>query len=260
MQRKWRQLLGMVLGLFVCAAASGQQAPVEELTREAQLIFQGTVQKVRATNLEAVEANGNTAVVRVDEVLKAPPTLDDFTGREVTVWLAEPDSASPGEQMVLFTRGWFYGETLGVVEVGRAARDTVSRTAVAEADRRHMEQRLKERLDRSELVVAGRVLETRPAGKVGEERVTEHDPQWREAVIRIDSLLKGRHEAGTVVILYPGTLDVMWADSPKPRVGQERVWLLHKDQVEGLEIYTALKPEDVLPRTEVETVRRLVTP
>ena len=38
-------------------------------------------------------------------MLKAPPSLGDFTGREITVKLAQPADAAPGEQAVFRGRG-----------------------------------------------------------------------------------------------------------------------------------------------------------
>src|SRR5690242_4863229 len=117
---KRRMLLTVLLGLGLSAAAFGQAASGPEgLTRAAQFIFRGTVQKVGAANLSIVQADPSTAVVRVDEMLKAASSLGDFTGREITVQLAKPKDATPGEQAVFFTNGWLYGETLAVVEVGR---------------------------------------------------------------------------------------------------------------------------------------------
>jgi len=77
--------LHVLFGLCVCAAAGRAAGGPEELTRAAQLVFRGTIQKVEASNLENVRADSSTAVVRVDEVLKAAPGLGDFTGREITV-------------------------------------------------------------------------------------------------------------------------------------------------------------------------------
>src|SRR5262245_52795726 len=153
--------LNTILGLCLCAAIGQAASGPEELTRAAQLVFRGTVQEVEASNLEIVQADSDTAVVRVDEVLKAAPSLGDFTGREITVKLAQAGDATLGEQAVFFTNGWLYGTTLAVIEVGRLHGDAaLLRGQVAAAVRQAADEELRRRLAGAALVVAGRVVET----------------------------------------------------------------------------------------------------
>ena len=109
---------------------------LKELTKGADLVFRGTVLRPGAANLEIVEPTDKTAVVRVDETLATSGTLDDFTGREVTVFLREAGSVKAGEQGVFFTTVAFLGETLGVVEVGRRGPEDL-RAQVATARRQN---------------------------------------------------------------------------------------------------------------------------
>lgn len=249
--------------LAICARDASAQPPekVEEMTRAAQLVFRGTVQKVGASNLKAIEPAGDTAVVRIEDVLKAPASLEDFTGREVTVKLRQPGSVRAGDARVFFTNGWLYGESLGLVEVGQAAGDPAAlRGQVAEAVRRGQEEKLRERLDRAALVVLGRVVETRPAPAMGEGRVTEHDPQWWEAVIEVGSVLKGSAPGQRVSLFFPMSRDVTWYEAPKPAVGWDGIWLLYREQIPNLQApgYTGLKPWNLMPRESLGTVQRLV--
>lgn len=253
-------LLTLVLAISASDAAAQPPEAIEEMTRAAQLVFRGTVRKAGASNLNAIEPAGDTAVVRVDEVLKAPVGLEDLTGREVTVKLRQPGSAEPGAQEVFFTRGWLYGESLGLVEVGRTAGETGAlRSRVAAASRREREETIRERLGRAALVVAGKVVETRPAA-IQQEGFSEHDPQWWEAVIEVDTVLKGPLPQKRIVLLFPASTDVIWAEAPKPEAGWDAVWLLYKDQAPGLraDAYTALKPWNVMSREDERTVRRLL--
>jgi len=252
--------LHLVLGLCLCAVGQAAGGP-EELTRAAQFVFRGTIQRVEASNLEIVQADRGTAVVRVDEVLKAAPSLGDFTGREITVKLAQPGDATPGEQAVFFTKGWLYGTTLGVVEVGRLhGNAALLRGQVAAAARQAADEELRGRLAGAALVVAGRVVDTHPAmvvGDVGEG--SEHDPQWWEAVVQVDTVFKGK-PAERVTFLFPTSEDVVWFEAPKPAIGSDGIWLLSRDQLPdlGLPGYTALKPWNLLPRGQTDRVRRLL--
>jgi hypothetical protein len=254
-------LLAAVLGL--CAGAAFAQPPtVEALTRRADLVFRGTVQRAGAANLSAVTPGGDTAVVRIEELLKAPDDVKDFVGREVTVKLLVPDSAKTGEQAVFFTHTWLYGESLGVIEVGRVRAGTPGlRSQVAAAGQQVHAEEVRQHIESAELVVTGRVVETRPAGIT--VPVSEHAPVWWEAVIRVDSVIKGT--AGErVVILYPKSMDVAWYRTPKPEVGWDGVWLLQRPQEEELRArpgaYTAPEPWNVMSRDDVGLVRKLVRP
>ncbi|HEV7516584.1 MAG TPA: hypothetical protein VGR07_09820 [Thermoanaerobaculia bacterium] len=259
-------VLGLGLGVGLSVGAFGQ-APgsPDELTRAAQFVFRGTVQKTGAANLDAVKADAGTAVVRVDEVLKAPSSLGDFTGREITVKLQKAGAAVPGEQAVFFTNGWLYGATLAVVEVGRLhGSAALLRDQVAAAWQKADDATLQERLDRAELIVAGKVVETHPAPAASALEAlgldSEHDPEWWEAVVQVDSVLKGQPGGQRVVFLYPTSRDVHWYEAPKPGVGWDGIWLLYRNQVPelGLSGYTALKPWNLLSRDQLAGVRRLL--
>lgn len=255
-------LLVAAVGMTAGSASAQPPQRVDALTRQAEVVFRGTVQRVAAANLSVVEPAADTAVVRIDELLKSPADLRDFAGREVTVKLRTPDSVKPGAKAVFFADTWLYGESLGLVEVGRV-RDSGPglRTAVAAASRQMREDELRQHIAAAALVVTGRVVETRPGPP--SEGHSEHDPNWWEAVIRVDSVVKGQ-AAEHIVLLYPKSMDVAWFNAPKPQVGWDAVWLLslaEGDQMRGRAgVYTALEPWKVMSRDDAGLVRRLVRP
>jgi hypothetical protein len=255
-----RALLAAALGLWSGAIAVAQTPAavperVEALTQESQFIFRGTVVRPGAANVAAVQAGPETAVVRVDEVVDGPRFLLGFTGLEVTVKLASPGSVTKGEQAVFFTRGWLYGESLAVVELGRMSPGSEKKVAAARL--RIADRELQTRLDGAVLVVAGRVIETRPAAV--KARGGEHDPLWREAVIAVDRVLKGA-AAGQVVLLYPASRDRLWAGAPKPEAGWDGVWLLERGAVAGAAGYMALHPWNLMSRDDLAAIARRVQP
>jgi hypothetical protein len=229
---------------------------VEDLTRRAEFIFRGTVQKPGAANLEVVEANARTAVVRVDEVLKAADTLDDFTGREITVFLRQPSSMRAGDQGTFFTKVGLLGESLGVVELGRRTGSALNLKAqIASAGSQALEQDLRTRVAAADLVVSGRILSTRATYDEPKSGVlTEHDPLWWEAVLEVRKVVKGQVTEKTVTFWFPASLDVMWAFAPKPSAGQEGTWLLHRQATEDRGgVYAAVDRGDLMSRDE-ETI------
>lgn len=255
-------LPAVVFGLAAGIASAQSPGRVEALTREADLVFRGTVQRVGAANLSAVTPGADTAVVRIEEFLKAPDDVRDFAGREVTVKLLAARSAKAGEQAVFFADQWLYGESLGVVEVGRVPAGRGVRPQVAAASERVRQEEIRGYLGNADLVVTGRVVETRAAGIPA--KFSEHDPLWREAVIQVDSVLKGAATADRVVVFYPSSLDVVWYQAPKPQVGWDGVWLLRRGQREEMRargaVFTALEPWSIMSRDAAGLVRKLVRP
>jgi hypothetical protein len=82
----------LVLGM---SNASGRCNPVDEFATHATFIFKGTVQNQNVATMPEVPVTESTAVVRVDEVIRASKTLQDFAGKDIAVELSGQQSA-PG--------------------------------------------------------------------------------------------------------------------------------------------------------------------
>ena len=172
------------------------------------------------------------------------------------------ESVNVGQQAYFFTNGAVYGKSIAVREIGRLeAVPKEFELEIAAANQKPDENHLKRRLARAELVVVGKVESIKPVEKKP-ARITEHDPQWQQAVITVHSVEKGELKDKTVVVLYPASRDVMWYKSPKFKVGQESLWILHRDLPKDSDLkgFTALDPADVHPKDQVERVRKLIKP
>jgi hypothetical protein len=234
----------------------------------APYVFVGVVRELGAAAMPGVPVTDNTARVTVEEVLRSSGTLDDYTGRDITVQLSSP--AEVGQRLIFFTRGWLYGQSVAVVEVARAdvsERDVSDlRERIADVDTRGAEQAMQERVAAADLIVGGRVLDIRPAPL--EERaypISEHEPDWWEAIVAVDSVEKSTLDSDTVRVLFPRSTDELWIDSPKFVPGQEGIWLLRRDQQERgaatmrvSGALTALDPLDFQPRERLEQIRPLL--
>jgi hypothetical protein len=220
-----------------------------------------------------------TAIVRVDEVLQVSEKLGDFRDKEITVQLAELGSLGEGQAAVFFTNSWLYGKSIAVQEIGRIELSEVQSLAeiyeeIANTLMKLADASLKDRINSSEAIVVGRVSEVRPLPinhpfRQDERRwISEHDPQWQEALIRIESVEKGTISELTTTVLFPSSMDVMWYSSPKFDVNQEGIWILSRNQSQELDrsriqspdqvIYTALEPLDFHPLNQVERIRSLI--
>lgn len=244
---------------LVGRASTQMLTHVEDLVWQSKFIFNGTVLQLNASTVPTIQDKSKTAIVKVDEVLEAPELLGDFTGKEITVLLKDPDKTKAGEQAIFFSNGWLYGKSIAVVEVGRMLwnEDTKRyRRQIEEEVRKKPDRALMLRLADAELVIVGKVEETKkrdPKDQV--MRDTEHDPDWHEAIIRINDVEKGSFPQKIIAVLYPNSTDVTWYTSPKFTKAQEGIWLLQRKQTGE---YTALHPLDFHPRDQLKRIRKLI--
>ena len=243
---------------------------VESLVQQSKFIFEGTVAKLHDATIPMIQDKSNTAVVTIDEIYEAPEIFMDFEKKDITVLLGQPKGVKVGQKLVFFTNGWLYARSIAVREVGRIApsEDSASlRKRVAEAVLKMADQDLQKRLAYAELVVVGKIVDSKPALEQMQKKrmpITEHAPDWWTAVIEIESTEKGEPSGKKVIVLFPNSTDEMWLDSPKFRKGQEGILLLKKNQQEkgwpSMRIpgYTALNPLDFQPKDQLERIRKLL--
>lgn len=86
----------------------------------------------------------------------------------------------------------------------------------------------------SDVVVSGRVSQLRAAAPRTPRAtlpgpITEHDPQWREAVVKVTAVHKGRQVPRSIRVRFPASTDVAWARAPKLHAGQQGTFLLKRD-------------------------------
>jgi hypothetical protein len=240
---------------------------IDEQLRTSHFVVAGSVAKLGATTMPIDPTVPNVGVFKVDEILHGPRQLGGFAGREITVVFKDLRNVSAGERLVLFVTSWLYGESLVVLEVGRMEdrERTAMRKEFDEARLRLADESLQLRINLAQLVIVGKVEKTAPAPKQGARTpITEHDPDWWEAVIKVESVEKGQHK-GPATILFPKSVDVAWSQSPKFQPGQDGIWILQRDQKErgwpvlrrpGL---TALDPLDYQPPSELDRIRGFLT-
>ena len=232
--------------------------------RDSQFVVAGSVERL-GTTMPIDPAVQNTGVFRIEEILSGPPVLNGFAGRDITVVFWDLDHVRQGNRAVLFATSWLYGQSLAVVEVGMMDEGERARMRdeIGQAEQRLSDERLRERLARADLVIAGRVTEIAPLEGEGRVVFTEHDPEWWQAEVDVETVAKG-HAEERVTVLFPRSVDIAWSQSPKFEPGQAGVWILQRDQTErgaprlrrpGL---TALAPSDFRPIEELPRLRELM--
>jgi hypothetical protein len=242
-------------------------ASVLDLTRRSGFVFEGTVRRTGAVTSPEIEATSSTVVVQVNKVLKGPHVLSRFAGREITVLFGERQGTSEGTRAVFFTNAFHYGEGLAVREVGSLDKTGAEvESEVHEAMKQSDDDNLLKQLRDARLVVSGTVTKVAPYerhAKVG----TEHDPEWWECVLDVQAVEKGsakqeKNKAGKahITIFFAHSSDVAWYQSPKPKVGDRGVFILHEGEVRSRQTPgpAIIHPLDFRPISEVEHIRALI--
>ena len=271
-------LLGLLAsGASLLARAASPQATNNQaaLVRQSSITFVGTVSQVAASALAAVPKSPQTIVVRVDSVLKKPAAVSLKKGDTVTVEVKDPAAFPEGMQATFYTEGWIFGSGVAVKELGHSAPPSGGAAETAEkpveqAPSGISDQDLQRLLATCDYVVIGRVTDvhpwTVPKSASPRYRTSEHSANWQEAVLQVQSVLKGpKVKKNKVVVRFPLSRDVAWVSAPKFEPGQQGIFILQKDEVSATsvggykaDVYTCLKPGDWLPMTEEPRVRSLL--
>ncbi len=216
--------------------------------------------------MDSVPANNNTAVIKVVHVYTPADILGDLTGKQVTVQLQEGNAMASGDKAVFFTNGWIYGKGIAFKEVGRMKEEQPDKfkPRVAKSLQRKADQRLKDRIDRANVVVIAKVVKTNELNLDKPLPISEHSPHWWEAVLQINSIIKGEFQGEALRMLFPSSDDEVWMESPKPKLQEQGIWILQKDQQEKggpkfrVPGYTALDSLDFQPMDQLDRVQRLI--
>ena len=270
--------LWLALWLIVsgCTNAAAPQATDRAgLTKKSSIIFSGTVSQLAATSFADVPKSPQTIVVRVDSIEKKPAAVSLKKGDSVTVEVKNPSAFQEGTHATFYTDGWIFGAGVAVKELGHelgAAPGPVQASGAQKSEKGDeiSDQELMERMKASDFVVVGRVTDVHkwnaPKPKSGApSRVSEHEPDWHEAVVEVQSVLKGGKVKGNkVIVRFPNRNDVAWVNSPKFEKNQRGIFCLNRDQSTGApgyagsNVYTCLGHGDALPISEEARVRSLL--
>jgi hypothetical protein len=271
----------LCVALFGSPGAALPQGPDKQTTlaKQSSIVFSGTVSQLGATSFADVPKSAQTIVVRVDSVLKKPSPVSLKTGDNVTVEVKDPSGFQEGTHATFYTEGWIFGSGVAVKELAHEIMPNGGPKVASSTDKKaygqtqeQNDQELRDRLNSADFVVVGRVKEVHrwtPPKSATPYRITEHDPDWHEAVLEIKSVLKGGKIKGKkMVVRFPGRNDVAWAQSPKFDKNQRGIFCLNRDQVSGVptaklggnqvNAYTCLGHGAVLPMAEEAHVRSLL--
>jgi len=251
--------------LLTFPAALALQAPdaartnTERLAAQSNFIFQGTVQRLDDSTEGQVPASPSTAVVRVEKLIQGADIASNVTGKEITVMLLKPRSVTVGRSVLFFSNVAVVGKSVAVKEVGHvdATRGSGQPAQAVDYAASKAQRALQQRVAGADLVVTGTVASVRAAERKTALPPSEHDPEWTEAIVTVQSTEKGSAPQ-RVVVWFPASDDIGWFRAPKLKEGQAAVFLLRRARERGLQGFTALDPLDVQPAAERDRVRRMI--
>jgi hypothetical protein len=256
------------------------RASEKALAAQAAFIFKGTVRKLKAATMRSVEVTDQTLIVRVDRVIQGPKALAAYLDQEITVQLSEGGKLKKGEQAIFYTNGWLFGESVAVQSIGHTKVEDKatprSLSSAPELVQPTLDQKLSQHVAEADVVLKGRVTSIRMPGESAKRKgsmstaatgpISEHNAHWREALIEVEDVQKGEHAHQQLIVRFPSSRDIAWANSPKFEPGQEGIFILHKDKDEPpqrgakatREVYTALHPEDFQPLHKAREIRTII--
>lgn len=261
-----------------------------QVDEEAKFLFIGTVKKLGASALAQVPKSEETAIVRVDQILHAPPALAKTVGKQITVKLAKGVKPKVGDEVLFHANGWVFGDTVAVESVKQeaSAKAKASMGSTTDPTRNLKDRELENRVASADMVVEGEVSSVHLPGEMAATRaassarpVSEHDPKWREAVITVKTVHKGEPTTKQVVVRFPSSTDVQWYRAPKFHAGDRGVWVLQSPKqppaaegaaqpkgaaalamtataIPGAAVYTTLSPLDFHPANQPDAVASVI--
>jgi hypothetical protein len=240
--------------------------PLDEVLREAPLVFRGRVESENASSTSAYPASDKTAVVEVQEVIRAPDALAQLAGLKVTVVLQTPGQPAVGDTATFFTATLVVADSLVVQEIDHepAVEGAVAVDGLADALVRSDNEPVQARLEQADAVVLGTVTKVEPSTVAGPPSFREHDPHWWDAEVHVESVLKGDLKSDTVTVLFPSSLDIAWHNAPKYHEGQRGIFALHSDETTRAaaaqrgEVYMTTDPNDFQAAEDEGRVRSLL--
>ncbi len=236
---------------------------IQDLTDEAGFVFQAEVEQLGGSTATGFSASAETAIVRVTKIIKSPAALAGYEGQRITVEMQPPVTLRAGQSAVFLTNGVHYGDGLVVRELGNVPPEPDAEFQVNIAVQAGNDRELAQRLAQAELVISGVASAPAPfsgPSPAGGRRVSEHDPDWWQSVIKVESVEKGTHPEPTKNILFAHSTDIAWYRSPKVKEGDRGVWLLHTRDLHGRLVpgHAVVHPLDFRPIGELERVRKLL--
>lgn len=258
---------------------------IKKYAAQSAFIFTGKVIKLKAATMKNI-AGSDTIIMEIINVITAPAMFASVAGQQLTVRFKKLPSLKNGQIITVFSNGWIFGDSIAVDAVGyttetassaRAANTAMAGTgdtasAVQDAVSKSNDAILKERLDSAELGVVGEVTKVEKT-KVEPTHISEHNPIWQKATIKVDEVIKGKKSTKQVKVMFPASDDIRWKKTNKYKEGQKGIWMIQNGKKQssrgisakafasippGNNVLTTLHQNDFMPLNELSRIKDLL--
>lgn len=227
---------------------------IEKKVAESKFVFIGTVKKIGASNVAALEATKQLALVQINQVALAPEAFVGTVGTTVTVKIPPRIKLRSGDTRLFFTKRLMYGENLAVeaIAIEQVEKDynrpmKEVKTAASNIERKEQLARI----SRAAVIVEGRVTQMQESQYNKEYPLSFKAPYWVSVVIQIARLIKGEHEGNSIEAFINKGGESEEATPLAIEIGKTGVWLLAREAIfKDLDnknaFYVIEDPEDFL--------------
>lgn len=225
------------------------------------------IAKIEQTNESTVRGIGNQGmpvIVKVDKVELKPDAVSLPQNGLVTIILNENSEVQKGDIYRFYGLGYIFGKGLAIIEVGHEV------PKVYQDDIKQLKKDLliKEHMKTANLIATGKVIEIRDPEVKQPSYDSEHNPEWKEAIVLLEKILQGP-EQEKIIIRFPSSNDVAWYRTPKLKENQEAIFIIRTDKmITGLKegrieeqrvnTYVLIDELDVLTKDELTRVEKLL--
>ena len=253
---------------------------VKDLLQRSSFVLLATVTQSEGVSVKGIDTSIPTVLLRVDSVVEKPKSIAIADGDQVTMVLKNRELARMNQRAVFFAESLILSKKLVLREVGSEAIPATSEVAFLDERKKSIQQLrgelieadLKNRVKASDMIVVGRVVSVRGltlrAGGPRPGPISEHTPNWKEAVIKVSQGIKGAEADQEVIVHFAQSMDVAWFKAPKFKVGQEGTFLLQLDKSSGtpkamhsgkeVSAYSAMDFRSILAKGEAAKVKKLL--
>jgi hypothetical protein len=221
----------------------GQTQSAQTLAERSAIVVRGKVLKVNASDEPMVAPSPSTAVISVIQMYSGNEIAGDLHGRTATVILSRPGTVQIGAELLFFGNPRFMGRSVTIADEGEMPEKQVGPALLSTLEQGSQARKdapIRDRIATATLVFRGTV-----------ESVNPLNPQEKAA---------------------EESIDIMWFNSPKLKVGQDAVFLAHTPSKQDVRlaqdrfvaklqekqtVYFVAEPSDVLPPSDEEHLRAL---
>lgn len=250
--------------LLIAGVANGQNIADQrnQWIKQSSFVFSGTVTGMEASSVKGITPAQNTVTIEADSVYLKPDAITLPDSRVITVLARSPESYEEGLDVTVYSNIKQVGnQEMAVTEVGHERTKDTPDFKNLKRERDNL--LLRDHIRNADIVVVGQVKNVRSVESGGKR--SEHDPQWRDAVIGLDDIYKGMKDGKQIVARFPASRDVSWYDVPKLDQGQSAVLILRRAEQrtvkvdrEEVPLYTIQNHMDVWSSREAERIQALM--